>query len=386
MEDSIVLLRANVGALAFTPYNSYPCNMKGEKLGIRRTIALEAAKLMGKSIKQEHPLRQLFWESTMRCNIRCRHCGSDCQQSASTPDMPREDFFRVLDNVATKRNPSEVFVILGGGEPLVREDVVECAKGISSRGFPWGMVTNGLYLTSEMFNKLKDAGLRSITISLDGLEEQHYWLRRHPDSFRMASQAIDMVVNDSTLAYDVMTCVHQHNYHTLPELRDFLIDKGVTDWRLTTIFPVGRGAQDKDLQISGEQLRGLLNFIRDTRKEGKIHASYGCEGFLGSYEGDVRDWMFRCSAGITVASVLADGSISACTSIRHNYKQGNIYKDDFMDVWEQRFLPHRDHSWMKTDDCKGCKYWRYCEGGGMHLRDNNGKLLLCHLKKITSPT
>ena len=111
--------------------------MKGEKLGIRRTIALEASRLLNKSLRQEHPLRQLFWESTVRCNIHCRHCGSDCRQAATVPDMPREDFFRVLDNIAAKRNPGEVFVILGGGEPLVREDVVECAKGISTRGFSW---------------------------------------------------------------------------------------------------------------------------------------------------------------------------------------------------------------------------------------------------------
>ena len=374
--------------------------MGKEQLGIRRTLALEAARLLNKSLRKEHPLRQVFWESTVRCNIYCRHCGSDCRKDPPLPslkgresspfkgelervfDMPREDFFRVLDGLAKKQNPGEVDIILGGGEPLVREDVVECAKGISERGFPWGMVTNGLYLTPEMFRDLRRAGLCSITVSLDGLEEQHTWLRRHPDCFRMASQAIDMIVRDGTLAYDIMTCVHQHNYDTLPQLRDFLIGKGVKDWRLTTIFPVGRGAQDKDLQLTGEQLKGLFGFIRETRREGKIHASYGCEGFLGPYEGDVRDWMFRCSAGVTVASVLVDGGISACTSIRSNYRQGNIYEDDFMDVWEHRFQPHRNHDWMKTGDCKDCRYWRYCEGNGLHLRDDEGRLLLCHMKRM----
>ena len=354
------------------------------KLGIRRTLALELARQQNKNLRREHPLRQVFWESTVRCNIHCRHCGSDCRQVSSTPDMPKEDFFRVLDNIAQKRNPGDVFIILGGGEPLVREDVVECAKGISQRGFPWGMVTNGLYLTPELFAQLREAGLCSVTVSLDGLEEQHTWLRRHPDCFRMASQAIDMIVADGVVAYDVMTCVHQHNYDTLPQLRDYLINKGVTDWRLATIFPVGRGAQDKDLQLTGEQMRGLLDFIRQTRKEGQIHASYGCEGFLGPYEGEVRDWMFRCSAGVTIASVLVDGSISACTSIRYNYKQGNIYEDDFMDVWEHRFELHRNHEWMKRDDCKDCRFWRYCEGNGLHLRDDDGRLLLCNLKKVKS--
>jgi radical SAM protein with 4Fe4S-binding SPASM domain len=92
--------------------------------------------------------------------------------------------------------------------------------------------------------------------------------------------------------------------------------------------------------------------------------------------------MFRCEAGVTSASVLVDGSISACTSIRYNYKQGNIYEDDFMDVWENRFQKHRNHEWMRRDDCADCRFWRYCEGNGMHLRDDDGRLLLCHMKKM----
>ena len=351
-------------------------------MGLRRNIALELARRLAHNERRLHPLQQLFWESTVRCNINCRHCGSDCRQVATTPDMPREDFFRVLDNIAAHTNPAKVFIILGGGEPLVRSDVVECAQGIARRGFPWGMVTNGLYLTPELFHRLRMSGLSSITISLDGLEEQHTWLRRNPDCFRMAEQAIDMVVADGRLVYDVMTCVHQENYDALPALREHLIEKGVTDWRLATIFPVGRGAQDPKLQLTKEQFRGLFDFIKQTRQEGRIHASYGCEGFLGPYEGDVRDWMFHCAAGSSVASVLIDGSISACTSIRHNYRQGNIYQDDFMDVWEHRFQQHRDHSWMKRDDCKDCRYWRYCEGGGLHLRDDDGRLLFCHMKRL----
>ena len=356
--------------------------MISEKLGIRRRAALELARRLNHNLRQEHPLRQVFWESTVRCNIHCRHCGSDCRQMASRPDMPREHFFRVLDNIASRLNPAEVFVILGGGEPLVREDVVECAQGIAGRGFPWGMVSNGLFLTPALFKQLRRAGLCSLTVSLDGLEEQHTWLRRHPDCFRMASQAIDMMVDDGGMAYDVMTCVHQHNYDQLPALRDYLIGKGVKEWRLSTIFPVGRGAQDASLQLTKEQFRGLFEFIKQTRQEGRIHASYGCEGFLGAYEGDVRDWLFRCGAGVTVASVLVDGSISACTSIRYNYRQGNIYEDDFMDVWEHRFQVHRDHRWMKRDECEHCKYWRYCEGNGLHLRDDDGRLLFCHLARL----
>ncbi len=346
-------------------------------------MALELSRVLTRNERREHPLQQLFWECTVRCNIHCRHCGSDCRQSAITPDMPREDFFRVLDGISRKVDPREVLVIISGGEPLVREDIVECAQGIHDRGFAWGMVSNGLYMTAERYAQLRDAGLRSLTISLDGLEPQHTWLRRHPDCFRMADQAIDRVVADGNrIAYDVMTCVHQRNYGYLPALRDHLISKGVSHWRLATIFPVGRGAEDEQLRLNAEQFRGLLDFIRQTRKEGRIHASYGCEGYLGRYEGEVRDWPFHCAAGVTVGSVLVDGSISACTSIRHNYKQGNIYEDDFMDVWEQRFAPHRNHRWMKRDECSHCKHWRYCEGNGLHLRDDDGRLLFCHIRQL----
>ena len=139
-------------------------------LSLRRRIALDIARSMRKSQEEEHPLRQLFWECTLRCNLRCQHCGSDCKQVAATPDMPKEDFFKVLDSIAAKTDPHKVFVIISGGEPTMRADLEECGKGIYSRGFPWGMVTNGFGMTAERFSRLLGAGLHSMTVSLDGLE------------------------------------------------------------------------------------------------------------------------------------------------------------------------------------------------------------------------
>ena len=110
--------------------------------------------------------------------------------------------------------------------------------------------------------------------------------------------------------------------------------------------------------------------------------SYGCEGFLGKYEGEVRDHFYSCNAGISVASILADGSISACPSIRSNFHQGNIYTDNFMEVWQNRFQRFRNREWMRKGECAGCDFFRYCEGNGMHLRDDEGKLLFCHYKRI----
>ena len=357
--------------------------MKPTPLTLRKKIALELWRQHERTTLAEHPLRQLFWECTLRCDLKCRHCGSDCKTLSEQTDMPLQDFLGVLDSVARRCDPHKVFVVVSGGEPLMRRDLEVCGRAIYERGFPWGMVTNALHLTPERYRGLLRAGMHSMTISLDGLEEDHIWMRGNPKSFQMVSQAIDLLAATTGFTFDIVTCVTQKNYEKLDEIGDFLISKGVGRWRLFTVFPVGRAAYDPMMRLTDEQFRGVFDFIKRTRKEGRIRADYGCEGFLGNYEGEVRNRLFSCQAGVTVGSVLCDGSISACTSLRANYHQGNIYQgDDFMDVWEQRFAAYRNREWMRTGDCRDCRYWRYCQGNGLHLRDDDGRLLLCHLRKM----
>ena len=357
--------------------------MKPTPLTLRKKIALELWRQHERTTLAEHPLRQLFWECTLRCDLKCRHCGSDCKTLSEQTDMPLQDFLGVLDSVARRCDPHKVFVVVSGGEPLMRRDLEVCGRAIYERGFPWGMVTNALHLTPERYRGLLRAGMHSMTISLDGLEEDHNWMRGNPQSFQMVSQAIDLLAATPDFTFDIVTCVTQRNYEKLDEIGDFLISKGVGRWRLFTVFPVGRAAYDPMMRLTGEEFRSVFEYIKCTRKEGRIRADYGCEGFLGNYEGEVRNRLFSCQAGVTVGSVLCDGSISACTSLRANYHQGNIYQgDDFMDVWENRYAAYRNREWMRTGDCASCSYWRYCQGNGMHLRDDDGQLLLCHLKRL----
>ena len=354
-------------------------------LPVRQLIGLELTKPMIDKVRREHPLTALFWECTLRCNLHCRHCGSDCKVTSSLKDMPLEDFLPVLDSIARQTDPHKVMINVTGGEPLVRKDLEVCGKAFYDRGFPWGIVTNALALTPARYQSLLKSGLRSMTISLDGIGATHDWMRGLPGVYEKAVPAINMVANSGQIEFDVVTCVNKRSYKELDQIKQLLIDNGVKEWRLFTVFPVGRAANDPELRLSGEEFRGTMEFIKRTRKEGIIKASYGCEGFLGKYEGDVRDNFFLCSAGLTVGSVMADGSIAACPSIRADYSQGNIYKgDDFMDVWNNRYQIYRDHSWMKTDACARCKSWRWCRGNGMHLRDADGKLLFCHLERLNS--
>ena len=224
-------------------------------INLRKRIGLELWRQLQNNLIKEHPLRQLFWETTLRCNLHCRHCGSDCKTVSNIPDMPREDFMHVLENIAQSTDPHGVFVILTGGEPLLRPDIIECGHEIYSRGFPWGMVTNGLLLTPEKLKALIGAGIHALTISLDGLEENHNWMRGHADSFSRVSRALDLMRAEPTLVYDVVTCVNARNITELSAIRDFLISKGVGSWRLFTVFPVGRAASDPAMLLSSDQFR-----------------------------------------------------------------------------------------------------------------------------------
>ena len=158
----------------------------------------------------------------------------------------------------------------------------------------------------------------SATISVDGFEADHDWMRGVPGSFKKATAGVRMFTEVDDIIFDVVTCANSRNLASLPELKEYLISLG--------------------LKLSPEQFDSLMEFIAATRKEGRIRLNYGCENFLGGYEGLVRDNFFSCNAGITTSSILANGDIAACASIRSDYAQGNIYRgDDFIDVWENRY-------------------------------------------------
>jgi radical SAM enzyme (rSAM/lipoprotein system) len=357
--------------------------MTVSKISLRKRIALSLLKKHKANEAKIHNLNYLFWECTLRCNLNCLHCGSDCKKETSVKDMPAADFLRVIDEITPIVNPNKTIIVFTGGEVLVRKDIEYVGLELYKRGFPWGIVTNGMLLNEKRLTSLLNSGLRSITISLDGFETAHNWLRNNKNSFKNAVNAIKLITKTDNLIYDVVTCVNRKNYNSLPEFCDFLIDLGVKTWRIFTIFPIGRAKINDDLQLKSCEFKGVFDFIKETRKSKKIKLDYGCEGFLGNYESEVRDNFFFCRAGITIGSVLADGSISACPNLRDNFIQGNIYKDNFADVWENRYQKFRNRSWTKTGICAECNFYDYCEGNGLHLRDEKtDELLFCHLKRI----
>lgn len=357
--------------------------MSKRRLGLRKRVGLNIFSDLYQSTVARHQLDTLFWECTLRCNLSCRHCGSDCRVDPGVADMPVEDFLKVLDEEVTPHvDPSQVLLIFSGGEVLVRDDLERAGEEVTRRGYPWGMVTNGMALTRQRLQSLLAAGLRSVSISFDGFEEEHNYIRRNPLSYERALGAIRMIVREQALESDVVTCVTGAMVPKLEAFGEMLIAEGVNHWRLFSIFPMGRAKDDPTLRMTDEEFRTMLEFIRRTRREGRIDVSYACEGFLGGYESEVRDNFYQCAAGVSIASIRVDGAISGCTSIRANFNQGNIYRDKFWEVWQNRFQPFRDREWARQGECADCEMFRYCLGGGMHLHDDDGRLLYCHYHRL----
>jgi len=310
--------------------------------------------------------------------MNCLHCGSDCSADSKVKDLPFDDFLNAILPLKEVYKPDSITVAITGGEPLMREDLPQCGRKLREHGFLWGMVTNGYDYTPETHGRLLASGMGSITLSLDGLETTHNWLRGNDKSFDRAVKALALITSTKYLTYDVVTCVNQKNIYELEKIKDFLIAHKVKAWRLFTIWPIGRALHNDDLNLSPEQLKYLMDFIAHSRTNDGINVTFSCEAYVGEYEKKIRDAYFFCHAGINIASVLIDGSISACPNINRNFVQGNIYRDSFLDVWNNRFEIMRDRKWTKTGICKDCKDYRNCGGGAMHLWDEKkNNILTC---------
>lgn len=337
------------------------------KQRIVKTLFSKYAKTQAKI----HPLSYLFWECTLRCNLNCIHCGSDCKKSSTIADMPKEDFLKVTKQISEHHNPNKIMIVITGGEPLMRNDLEECGRLLRNQGYPWGCVTNGLELTKSKFDNLVKSGLRSITLSLDGLELNHNWMRGNNKSYKNAINALKVISSNPNVVHDVVTCVNKRNISELEEIRQILISNNIKAWRLFTISPIGRATTNSDLKLDSSQIKQLFEYIKKARSDKRIETSLSCESYTGTYETKLRNGFFFCRAGINIASVLVDGSVSACPNIDKSFIQSNIYENDFLDIWNNRFQVMRERKWMKNGICNECKDFKYCNGGAMHMRKND---------------
>ena len=325
---------------------------------------------------KEHSLSYLFIEITRKCNLNCLHCGSDCKAETNFPELSTESWLKIIDYIEATYSNS-VAIIITGGEPLMHPDIYKIGQYIHEKNMRWGIVTNGIILNEKRLTKLINSGIHSITLSLDGLENAHNWLRDNKLAFKNTSHALSLIGNSNIAFKDVVTCVSPKNLEELPQIADFLIANKINDWRLFRIFPSGRAKNNKELNLSFEQTKEMLQFIiknKKAYKKKKLNVNLSCEGWVPMQTDlKVRDNPFFCRAGINIASVLSDGTITGCTNNQEGFHVGNILNDDFSFVWENKFNIFRQREWINDTDCKNCKHIKQCNGSSIHLWEMGDK-------------
>ena len=322
----------------------------------------------------------------MRCNLRCRHCGSSCGDAVPPGELATDEIKKAFGDLAKKFEAKKIMVAVTGGEPLLRQDVFEVMKYAHGLGFPWGMVTNGTLITPQTIEKMKEAGMSSVSVSLDGLETNHTWQRIGENTFRRATGGIKMLVAAKFPIVEAITCVNKRNIKELEQIYPLCNELGVTNWRMFSISPVGRARECEEMFLDAKEWKYLLDFIAQKRKaEKKLKISFCEEGFFGpGMEGNMRDQFFFCWAGIKVGSILYNGDIGACPILpRDRTKQGNVRNDDFAQVWNEKFQLFRDREWRHCGNCEKCVWWDFCQGNSLHLWDfDQKKLSLCHMELL----
>lgn len=331
-----------------------------------------------------HPLRYLFLEITRRCNLNCLHCGSDCGKNPRPDELSAREWIDFVDYVSGAHlNRKDLFLVITGGEPLCHPELFAILDQIKSHKLQYGLVTNGFLLNEKNVDKMAARKLASITVSLDGLEETHDWLRNTPGSFQKTLRGMRLMARSPIPIADVVTCVNPRNIDQLPDMLSLIRDTNIRRWRLFNIFPKGRAALNRQLLLSPDEIKRMFDWIARARADlakSDFFLDFACEGFLPKrLDEQVRDEPYFCRAGICIGSVLCDGAIAACPNISRSLVQGNIRTDDFFTVWENKFQPHRDRSWMKTGGCTTCAEWKRCKGNSLHLWDDErGQTALCY--------
>lgn len=326
--------------------------------------------------REKHILTDLFWECTLTCNCKCKHCGSNAEKKKYDGELTTEEIKIAFKQIANDMNANKILINVTGGEPLVRKDLCDVMEYATNElGFHWGMTTNGILLNDENIEKLRKANMETISISIDGLPEVH-------DKFRGVEGSYNIIINNIKRLkkanfvknIQVTTVFHKENINQIEELYNIMLGLGLDSWRLISMDPIGRANENNTLLLNGKEIKKILDFIKSKKKDKRFELVYGCPGFLGlDYEKEVRRNYFYCRTGINVASILYNGDLSVCPNVPRikRFIQGNIKTDNFNNVWNNKYKEFRDKNRTKCEECGKCEYWEYCLGGAFHTWNFN---------------
>ena len=224
--------------------------------------------------KKEYKPRLIFWEVTKGCNLRCIHCRATATELMSPNDLPTKKALDIISQIADFGNP---ILVLSGGEPLYRADIFELAEYATKRGLRVALATNGTLVTKDVAQKIKQAGIKRVSISLDGADATTH------DTFRGIPGAFDAAIygmkNLQALGVSVQinTTIARHNAHQLPAVLDLARDLGADALHTFLLVPVGCGVDiAAEQMVPPEEYEQMLNWFYDQSLTGGIELKATC--------------------------------------------------------------------------------------------------------------
>lgn len=319
--------------------------------------------------------RLAVWELTLKCDLRCQHCGSRAGK-ARPDELTTPEALQLCKDLAELKCRN---LTLGGGEPLLRRDWPLLASTLVDLGIKTNMVTNGVSWTKQTTRIAKTVGLESVAFSIDGLEETHTLIRGKKGHWRHLFECLDDC-RDRGLTASVITTINRRNLHELDELRELLVQHGVERWQLQLGNPSGNMSDHRDLCISPEDVLVMVPKVaqlrRDHRKP-KVYPGHNV-GYFGDPEEDLRDaggaipfWV-GCTAGCSVIGIESNGNIKGCLSLPSAmngvdaFVEGNIRQTPLRQIWARKgaFAYNRQFQVEQLSGfCRTCEYAEICRGG-----------------------
>jgi radical SAM protein with 4Fe4S-binding SPASM domain len=221
-----------------------------------------------------HKPRLIFWEVTKGCNLRCIHCRATATELSSPLDLPTAKALNVIEQVSQYAKP---ILVLSGGEPLFRADIFELARFATDRGLRVALATNGTLVTEEVARKIVDAGVRRVSISLDGANAAtHEAFRGIPGAFEAALKGFRNL-QELGMSLQINMTIARHNAQQLPEVLELAKSIGADALHTFLLVPVGCGVDIATEQmVPAEEYEQILNWFYDRSQEGEIELKATC--------------------------------------------------------------------------------------------------------------
>src|SRR5690349_949199 len=218
--------------------------------------------------------RLIFWEVTKGCNLRCIHCRASATELSSPSDLSPKTALGMIDQIAQAGNP---ILVLSGGEPLYRSDIFQRARYATDKGLRVALATNGTLVTKEVARMIADAGVKRVSISLDGADPLTH------DTFRGIPGAFDAAVyglrNLKALGMSVQInmTIARHNARQLPQVLELAKSLGADALHTFLLVPVGCGVDiAAEQMVAPEEYEQMLNWFYDQSLEGGIELKATC--------------------------------------------------------------------------------------------------------------